>query len=423
MLRALQTKAHLAPLQITKNLAGPSLNQIRAHPTSTKMDSHLHPLEGLWKPNDLKALYYGPNVVQNQLLSALPTESSRAFIVTGTSLATKTPLIKDLESLLSSKHHAGTFSNIKEHAPIAQLDEATSIVKADSDIDTVISVGGGSPIDSAKAIIYRVHETSQKWLLHIAIPTTLSAAECTARAGYTQADGTKTGIGDPNFYPGYVFYDPKFGVHTPPHLLLSTGLRALDHAVESQYHGTTTWMPCRMIALNAVSELFKLLPKYKQDPTDEDTITGLFLAAYASLGFIGGNLKGGFGLSHSLGYALGSPYGIPHGVTSCLTLGHVVKLKARQSAENADAIAAILPYMGGQRSGDNLRDSDAVGDKILGLVEDLGLKTNLTEKGVGKDQLDVICARATGGLTPQKEKSQGEEELLKGVRGLVEGLW
>jgi alcohol dehydrogenase class IV len=426
MLRALQTKAHLNPFAstITKPLAT-SFTQSRPTSSSSKMESSLQPLQGLYKPNNLKALYYGPDVVKKHILSCLPTESSKAFIITGSSLATKTPLIKDLEQLLSSKHHAGTFSNIKEHAPIAQLDQATSKVKEDSLIDTIISVGGGSPIDSAKAIIYRVNETSQKWLTHITIPTTLSAAECTFFAGYTQEDGTKTGIGHPNTFPSYIFYDSKFGLHSPPNLLLSTGFRAMDHAVESQYHPTTTYIPCRMIALSAIGELFRLLPKYKENPRDEDTITGLFLAAYASLAFLGQNVKGGLGLSHSLGYALGSPYGIPHGVTSCLTLGHVVKLKARQSTENAANIANILPYIGGMRSGDDVKDADEVGDKILKLVEDLGQKTTLTEKGVSKDQSDIICERATGGLTRERAKEQGAEsqEMLGGVRNLVERLW
>ncbi|KIX92501.1 uncharacterized protein Z520_11821 [Fonsecaea multimorphosa CBS 102226] len=389
------------------------------------MDSSLHPLQGLYQPHNLKGLYYGPDVVKNHILSVLPSETSKAFIITGSSLANKTPLIKSLEELLTTKHHAGTFSNIRQHAPVAQLDEATEIVKKDSTIDTIISVGGGSPIDSAKAISYRLHETSKKWLLHITIPTTLSAAECTAIAGYTQANGTKTGISHPNTFAAYIFYDPKFAIYTPPELFLSTGLRAMDHAVESQYHPMTTWVPCRIVALNAITELFRLLPKYKENPKDEDVITGLLLAAYASLGFTGQNLKGGLGLSHTMGYALGSPYGIPHGITSCLTLGHVVKLKARQNPENAANIAAILPYIGTgeKRSGDDVKDSDLVGDRILGLVQDLGLKTNLTEKGVGKDQLDTICARATGGLVPEKEKAPQDEKLLAAVRGLVEKLW
>ncbi|KIW18064.1 hypothetical protein PV08_02351 [Exophiala spinifera] len=387
------------------------------------MDATLHPLSGLYAPHNLKGLYYGPDVVKNHLLSVLPASSSKAFIVTGNSLATKTPLIEGIESLLTPARHAGTFSNIKEHAPVAQLDEATTQVENDSTIDTVISVGGGSPIDSAKAIVYRVHEKSRKWLLHIAVPTTLSAAEATSLAGYTLPNGIKTGVANPSVYPAYIFYDPTFGLHTPPGLFLSTGLRALDHAVESQYHPSATWMPCRLMALEAIRELFKLLPAYKANPTDVDTVTGLFLAAYASLAFMGGNIKGPLGLSHTLGYALGSPYGIPHGITSCLTLGHVVKLKARHDETSAEAIAAILPYLGRQRSGDNIKDSDVVGDRILELVNDLGLKTTLTEKGVGRDQVDIICARATERLPHIKEKSEQNEKLLKDVRSLVEGLY
>ncbi|KAJ4554940.1 hypothetical protein HRR88_007804 [Exophiala dermatitidis] len=402
-----------------------------ASSSTTSSPALPHPLTGLYQPNQLKGLYYGPDAVKKHILSVLPnSETSKAFIVTGRSLATKTKLIQKLEELLTAKHHAGTFSEIKEHAPVAQLDEATAQVERDDTIDTIISVGGGSPIDSAKAIVYRVHEkTSEtgqgkgKWLRHIAIPTTLSAAECTAMAGYTKSDGVKTGLAHPNIYPSYIFYDPKFGLHTPQSLFLSTGIHALDHAVETQYHPLATWIPARLVSLNALAELFRLLPKYKADPTNEDVITGLFLAAYGSLGFFGQNLKGGLGLSHTLGYALGSPYGIPHGITSCLTLGHVVKLKARQSKANAEAIAAILPYLGESRSGDDVKDSDRVGDRILGLVDELGLKTTLTEKGVGRDQIDIICQRATGGLIPGKEQSQQDEETLKSVKKLVEGLY
>ena len=89
---------------------------------------------------------------------------------------------------------------------------------------------------------------------------------------------------------------------------------------------------------------------------------------------------GGIGLSHSLGYALGSPYGIPHGVTSCLTLGKVVKLKA-QDPEAAVQIARILPYIGRTCSMDNQKDALEVGDAIINLVKRLGLETDLKQYG------------------------------------------
>lgn len=201
------------------------------------MDSSTNPLTGLWRPSHLKGLYYGSGTVSKHLLDCLPTENSKAFIVTGSSLANKTPLIKQIEELLTSKHHAGTFSDIKQHAPVAQLDEATSKVQADSSIDTIISVGGGSPIDSAKAISYRVNEKSGHYLTHIAIPTTLSAAECTMAAGFTKEDGVKTGIADANVCASYVIYDSTFALHTPPSLFASTGIRALDRELSDPLVG------------------------------------------------------------------------------------------------------------------------------------------------------------------------------------------
>ena len=84
-----------------------------------------------------------------------------------------------------------------EESANQKLDEATELVLKDESIDTIISVGGGSPIDSAKAISYRLNEKKKgKFLHHITIPTTLSAAECTLGAGYTNEEGMKTGKSD-----------------------------------------------------------------------------------------------------------------------------------------------------------------------------------------------------------------------------------
>ncbi|KAK5119629.1 hypothetical protein LTR85_007458 [Meristemomyces frigidus] len=378
-------------------------------------ESSQHPLSGLWKPTHLQRLYYGPDSVKQHLLECLPSESSKAFIVTGSSLASKTPLIKQVEELLGSEHHAGTFSKIGQHAPVKELDQATEMVMKDESIDTIISVGGGSPIDSAKAISYRLNERKKgKFLHHIAIPTTLSAAECTLGAGYTNEDGMKTGVAHPELAPHAVIYDSKFALETPAWLWMSTGMRAMDHAMELMYHPTSTEMPCRWMAMFAAGELFKNLPKYKQNPKDEDVITRLQLAAFASLGFLALNVKGGLGLSHTLGYALGSPYQIPHGITSCLTLGHVVKLKAESSKEDAAQLARMAPFIGLSASGDDEKDAKAVGDAILDLVKSLDLKTSLTEKGVGKDQLDVITKTAT---------RQDSGPVYDKVKQLVENLY
>jgi len=351
--------------------------------------------------------------VRDHLLDCLPNEKSKAFILTGSSLATKTSLIKQVEEQLGSRH-ASTFSKIGQHAPIKQLDEATELVLKDETIDTIISIGGGSPIDSAKAISYRLNEKEKgKFLYHITIPTTLSAAECTLGAGYTNEDGMKTGVAHPELAPHVIIYDSKFALETPEWLWMSTAMRAMDHAMELMYHPTSTEMPCRQMALFAAGDLFTHLRKYKQNPRDEQAITRLQLAAFASLGFLALNVQGGLGLSHTLGYALGSPYQIPHGITSCLTLGHVIKLKA-ETEEDAAQLARMAPFIGIAKTGNDRKDAIAVGDAVLGLVEELGLKTTLTEKGVGKDQVSKIVKLAT---------RQESGPLYDKVTVLVENLY
>ncbi|KAF2847073.1 Dehydroquinate synthase-like protein [Plenodomus tracheiphilus IPT5] len=397
----------------TPNLRFQSTNPT---PKPKMTDSTTHPLTGLWQPTQVQKLHYGSGSVEKHLLSCLPSSSSKAFIITGSSLATKTPLVKTVEQLLGPKH-AGTFSRIGQHAPVADLDAATDLVRnggsGESPIDTVISIGGGSPIDSAKAISHRLHAQSGKWLFHIAIPTTLSASECTMIAGYTEANGMKTGIRGQELVPHVVLYDASFALHTPERLFASTGLRALDHAIELLYHPTASEMPARWCCLQAAASLFTNLPLYKENPKDEDIITKLQLAAFASLGLLGTNLKGGLGLSHALGYALGSPYAIPHGITSCLTLGHVVKLKSRDPAA-AEQVSRLLPFLGERASGDAQQDAEKVGDKVLGLVRVLGLDSDLKAYKVGKEEIPVIVKRATG---------TESGEVYDAVEGLVEKLF
>ena len=155
------------------------------------------PLSGLWRPEThLKGLFYGPGCVQSHLRGMLPSPTSRVFIITGTSLYRKTSLIQELEQLLS-ENHAGTFAGIKQHGQITDVDAAFTHMRQVSlrhPVDTIISVGGGSPIDSGKTLSYWAQQASGEFLTHIAIPTTLSAAECTAGGGYTNNDGVKVGF-------------------------------------------------------------------------------------------------------------------------------------------------------------------------------------------------------------------------------------
>ena len=238
-------------------------------------------------------------------------------------------------------------------------------------------------------------------------------------AGYTSSEGQKVSVVAPGLVPHVIIYDATFALETPFKLFTSTGIRALDHAVELLYHPDASEVPTKALALSAILTLFTYLPRYEDDPNDQDVITRLQLASFASLSGMGTSLKGGLGLSHSMGYAMGSPYGIPHGITSCISLPGVVRLKAEEE-ENARQLARALPMASGKRAegGNGPDDDDAkadalkVADRIEDLVKELGLETRLSEYKVGKDQVDVIARNATG-------KKEGE--VFEGVKRIVEG--
>ena len=155
-------------------------------------------LHGSYAYHDtLKGVYYGPGCVRTalpRLLSVLG--GSKAFIVTGKSLREKvricihstpsadvhfihkTNVVRNIEEILKNNGaFAATFSDIGQHAPVQGITRGIEAFTA-AGADIIVSIGGGSPIDASKAIVYRLHQQNGgKFLNHIAIPTTLSAAE------------------------------------------------------------------------------------------------------------------------------------------------------------------------------------------------------------------------------------------------------
>ena len=123
-----------------------------------------------------KSIQYGIGCTKQALPRLLNQfDAKKAMIICGKSLATKTKVIKTIEGILGDAH-AVTFSEISQHAPVEAIERALKQFK-DSGADVLISVGGGSPIDSTKAMSYWNHEQHGSFITHIAIPTTLSAAE------------------------------------------------------------------------------------------------------------------------------------------------------------------------------------------------------------------------------------------------------
>lgn len=226
---------------------------------------------------------------------------------------------------------------VGQHAPVADVDAGEAAVR-DAGADTLVSFGGGSPIDAAKLISIRLGG-----LRHVAVPTTLSAAELAAGAGMTDTAGNKVGVRDARGLVDAVVYDAELAVGTPLDLWLSTGIRALDHAVEGFLAGGEH--PFNdVLALEAVRRLFRTLPEAKERPDDVAVRGENQLAAWFSMSLPEASAGG---LGHMMGKQIGARHGIPHGVTSCLLLPHVLAYRARRQP---DRMRPLAEAMGGEPS-------------------------------------------------------------------------
>jgi alcohol dehydrogenase class IV len=294
--------------------------------------------------------------------------SDRAFVVTGRSLHEKTGLVRRVEEILGSRH-AGTFAGIGQHTPGGAVEEAAAQAESAA-ADLLVSVGGGSVVDGTKAIARELGYPAQ-----VAVPTTLSAAEWSHRVGVTdEAAGKKAGFADPRAVPPVVILDPETTVHTPESLWLSTGIRALDHAVEGFLYGGDHPIT-DVTGLEGARRLMRYLPLSRREPEALEARLELQLAAWLSYF---GPLNTPMGLSHELGRRIGASYGIPHGVTSCITLAPSLGVVKESITE--DRWGALSGALGGEPP-----------ERVAALVEELGLPGSLRELGVPERDLESIA--------------------------------
>ena len=292
----------------------------------------------------------------------------RAFVVTGRSLYEKTGLIRRVEELLGDRH-AGTYARIGQHTPGGAVEEAAAQAESAA-ADLLVSVGGGSVVDGTKAMSRELGYPAQ-----VAVPTTLSAAEWSHRTGVTdEAARKKAGFADPRAVPPVVILDPQTTIYTPETLWLSTGIRALDHAVEGFLYGGDHPIT-DVTGLEGARRLMRYLPRSKQEPEDLEVRVELQLAAWLSYF---GPVNTPMSLSHELGRRIGASYEVPHGITSCITLAPSLQV-VRESIPEERWIE-LSEALGGDPP-----------ERVASLVEELRLPGSLREVGVPEDDLESIA--------------------------------
>src|SRR3984885_13498707 len=279
----------------------------------------------------LERVVYGPGKVAELGPEVERRGLSRALVVTTLG---GFPILDQVTAALGSRC-AGVFTGIVQHVPRSTVDALQAEIER-TNADCLVSFGGGSPIDSCKVAIYGT--LPKRELVHIAVPTTLSAAEYTHAGGVTdETTRVKGGVWDPRVLPRTVINDPLLALETPDWLWVTTGMRALDHAIECAY--AIRHQPISdVLAAKSIALMVKHLPASTGTQGNE-RVAHRGHCQFAAWYSIYGAMNTRFGLSHLLGHQIGPRWDVPHGVTSCITLPNAMRFMAEIAPERFAPIA------------------------------------------------------------------------------------
>jgi maleylacetate reductase len=358
-------------------------------------------LSGIYRFPPMESVIYGRPFAEAVKQQVEQSGATAVFLLASGTLARETGLVEQIRDALGNRL-AGVHARIGAHTPRTDVVDAANAARA-AGADLLVTLGGGSVTDAAKMVAFCLgNEVSEPGELDkhravvgadgkivrpqsrspavrtIAIPTTLSAGEYTESAGCTDtARHVKESFGHPLMMPKNVILDPRTTLHTPEWLFLSTGIRAVDHAVED-----ICSPECQPISEGASYHALKLLGRgllgVKADPLDLDARLECQLGAWMSM--VGSQTGVPKGASHGIGHVLGGTADVPHGYTSCVMLPHVLRFN---HAVNPDRQALVSAALG--------RPGDAAADVVSGLIAALGLPQRLRDVDVRPDQLDRIA--------------------------------
>jgi len=386
----------------------------------------------------IQKVLYGAGMVKQLSQEVERTGAKSVALICSNSLFDSL-YVKNIKEILGGKLVA-VLSGTRQHTLSESVFEIASKIK-DKNVDLLISLGGGTVIDTTKAISLILAESltgkeelsrySVKFeygkeveipaiknavLPHVAIPTTLSAAEFSNIIGITdEKKKVKELYIDDKLTPITVILDPEYSVQTPSWLWLASGIRALDHAIETIYSKGKQLIPTTL-ALEAIKILAENLPKCKENP--DDLYPRLLCQQAAWMSFFGvTNVM--MGLSHGIGHQIGAHGNVAHGITSCIMLPHVMR---HCLSETISEQAMIAKAMGASAFG---KDEEELATQASYLVEELvnrlDLPTKLSEVNVLKEQFKDIAADAMADLVVASSPKavHNEQELIE----LLELAW
>lgn len=372
--------------------------------------------------------YFGQGAIQ-EIVNEIKNRHFKKALVTSTPDLFEFKVATKVTDLLDAAGIAyEVYDGIKPNPTIENVTAGVEACKA-AGADVIVAVGGGSPIDTSKAIatiitnpefadvrsLEGLAPTKNPCLPIIAVTTTSgTAAEVTINYVITDVEKNRKFVCvDPHDIPIVAIVDPDMSASMPTGLCAATGMDALVHAVEG-YITKGAWELTDMLHLKAIEIIGRSLRSAVAG--DYAGREAMSLGQYiAGMGF--SNV--GLGIVHSMAHPLSAVYDIPHGKACAMLLTAVLKFNAPATGEKYREIARVM----GVSHVDTMDEStyrQAAIDVIQKLADDVGIPKSLSEAGVKREDISFLAESAfNDACTPGNPRDASLEEII----GIYESIF
>jgi len=366
--------------------------------------------------------YIGAGAIENIVIEAKVRGYKKALIVTDKDLIKFNVATKVTDLLKANDLAFEVFDEVKANPTINVVLTGIEKFKA-SGADYLLAIGGGSSIDTAKAIgiiiknpefsdvrsLEGVAPTKNKCVDIIAVPTTAgTAAEVTINYVITDEEKKRKFVCvDPHDIPVIAVVDSEMMSSMPKGLTAATGMDALTHAIEG-YITKGAWELTDTLHLKAIEIISRSLRSaVNNEPKGrEDMALGQYVAG---MGF--SNV--GLGIVHGMAHPLGAFYDTPHGIANAVILPYVMEYNAQASGEKYKEIARVMGVQGVDRMSQEEYRKAAI-QAVKKLSEDVGIPKTLKEIGVKEEDLQLLAESAMAdACTPGNPRDTSIEEILE----------
>ena len=372
--------------------------------------------------------YFGQGAIQ-EIVNEIKNRHFKKALVTSTPDLFEFKVATKVTDLLDAAGIAyEVYDGIKPNPTIENVTAGVEACKA-AGADVIVAVGGGSPIDTSKAIatiitnpefadvrsLEGLAPTKNPCLPIIAVTTTSgTAAEVTINYVITDVEKNRKFVCvDPHDIPIVAIVDPDMSASMPTGLCAATGMDALVHAVEG-YITKGAWELTDMLHLKAIETIGRSLrsPVAGAYAGREAMSLGQYIAG---MGF--SNV--GLGIVHSMAHPLSAVYDIPHGKACAMLLTAVLKFNAPATGEKYREIARVMGVPNVDAM-DEATYRQAAIDVIQKLADDVGIPKSLSEAGVKREDIPFLAESAfNDACTPGNPRDVSLEEII----GIYESIY